>query len=256
MHYTINIRFTIDEKHFGMAASSLYQLMMVLTFSLFSLNSIKNARHIIPPKKVHKIETINLTRKTIQVVRRRRSSVGRSKKRISKTGSSLDSFLSNTKMATTSKKSFKSKKIDPLKQKGKDLKNLIDMKASDASFNLNNGAAFQDITFESDQKKKKNSKRMSADLEHVKETLRDNYVSYTQCYDKALLKDSTISGKANLRFHISGNKILSTKVTFVGEGKKNSIRTMSDCIKLASKRVRFEQEQLKKYVKYLLLLGS
>lgn len=83
---------------------------------------------------------------------------------------------------------------------------------------------------------------------------------FQNCYENALLKDPTISGKIAFDLTIgTQGKIANTKLNFDGQGASSSLQTLEDCLKTVTNRIQLpssSQDLIGKQIQFYVMLKA
>ncbi len=254
MKYTVKIEFSLNEKHFAFVCGLFSQIFIWIAFSHLSLSQISSETKKTQVSKVENITVLKPERRTVRVVKRKRSSVGHKRTNHSP-GTNLDSLLSNISKKSLVKKDVKFSKVDSVNRSGKDLKNLMSLKGEDVSMSLSEKADLENMSFDSKDFQMK-SHGHTADIENILSEIQTKSIDYQQCYEKVLLKDKSLEGKITMKLFVVGKRIKSTTIDFNGKGKTASVNLLKNCLSVSNEKVKFEKENLGRKVQFSLLFKS
>ena len=78
---------------------------------------------------------------------------------------------------------------------------------------------------------------------------------FQECYEKALLRDESLSGKVTFLLKLNRNKVKKTGLELKGKGNTKSRRALTRCLFQASKSLSFPKNTQKVSVKFNLIFG-
>lgn len=102
---------------------------------------------------------------------------------------------------------------------------------------------------------KGNSKGVKVNYTKIMQVIDKHRLKFRECYEKALLKDESLSVKGIFIMRLKKSIVASTKIKLQGKGNKKSYITMSNCLRRVSKKLLFLKNKHNITIKFNLIFG-